>query len=448
MASVVVNPTQSTPPPNTGTASPVNATRVYLPDVDHEFGLPCGRRFYEAKAAVADQRCQATSDAIASVTSSGKRSRITDYLETDAAAGKCDAHEALALMFEACRIPERVAEHPLFINAVCDIGDAGTGYVPLKRTFIGGAGLRLCCENIDKGLSGTAWIAAWRPKPVVASILKPMVEVGLENMVAFCTDGGSNYAVACNELIAERPHIQHVPCATHVMYLFMEDIGKMPWAKKVEDPAGEISSFVRNHHLMRGYLRTPELLGIGRRLQRKFAAQVLDDAWWKTAEFFCKLMKLPFMAMRKTDGDAKGMMGRMYDMMLPLIEDVGIVVEEDEEQLSYSDKVHIHRLLKNRWDGSLACPMHVAGRIFHPANQDEDIFGSDTECTKVSKAFITQHAKHLSNHRKEWDDGDGIGEFLMELQEGNMSEPSVPEGYNVVEGDEEEEEGEDGDEYT
>ncbi|CAI5985866.1 unnamed protein product [Closterium sp. NIES-65] len=561
MARDDVSPTLSTPPPNTGTDSPVQSARVYLPDVDHEVfkhfrrikvdegksqqyecryccnvfsgaATRCAqhlaswrkmrrrevalckeapsevraaiRKKYEAKAAAADQRRQATSNAIASVTSGGKRSRITDYLETDAAAAKRDAHEALALMFVACRISERVAEHPLFINAVCAIRDSGTGYAPSTRTLIGGAGLRLCCENIDRGLSGVK--ASWKRTGVtissdmmtdkngrpqanvflvnesgavfkdsvdcrmetktggyVASILRPVVEeVGPDNVVAFCTDGGSNYAVACNELIAEWPHIQHVPCATHALDLFMEDVGKMTWAKKVVDTAGEMSSFVRNHHWTRGNLRTPALVGakmlqalkpagtrfgtqyivvsrlceprqslaqmvvsdvwkgwaVGDRKKSadKFASQVLDDAWWRTAEFFSKLMKLPFMAMRKTDGDAKGMMGRMYDVMLQLTEDVGTVVEEDEEQLSYSDKVNIRRLLKNRWGDSLACPMHVAGRILNPANQDEDIFGSDAECTRVT--YITQHAEHLCNYGKEGDDGDDIGEVLMELQDG------------------------------
>ncbi|CAI5948552.1 unnamed protein product [Closterium sp. NIES-64] len=322
----VWSPTPSTPPPNTSTDSPVQSARVYLPDVDHEVfkhfrrikvdegksqqyecrhccnvfsgaATRCAqhlaswrkmrrrevalckeapsevraaiRKKYEAKAAAANQRRQATSDAIASVTSGGKRSRITNNLETDAAAAKRDAHEALALMFAACRIPERVAAHPLFINAVCAIRDFGTGYVPPTRTFIGGAGLRLCCENIDRGLSGVK--ASWKRTGVtissdmitdkngrpqanvflvnksgavfkdsvdcrmetktggyVANILRPVVEeVGPDNVVAFCTDGGSNYAVACNELIAEWPHIQHVPCATHVLDLFME--AWRPW---------------------------------------------------------------------------------------------------------------------------------------------------------------------------------------------------------------------------
>ncbi|CAI5987404.1 unnamed protein product [Closterium sp. NIES-64] len=219
-----VSPTPSTPPRNTSSDSPVQSARVYLPDVDHEVfkhfrrikvdegksqqyecryccnvfsgaATRCAqhlanwrkmrrrevalckeapsevraaiRKKYEAKAAAADQRRQATSDAIASVTSGGKRSRITDYLETDAAAAKRDAHEALALMFAACRIPERVAAHPLFINAVCAIRDSGTGYVPPTRTFIDGAGLRLCCENIDRGLSGVK--ASWKRTGVTIS---------------------------------------------------------------------------------------------------------------------------------------------------------------------------------------------------------------------------------------------------------------------------------------
>ncbi|CAI7930313.1 unnamed protein product [Closterium sp. NIES-54] len=505
MASAVVNLNLHTPPPNTGTASPVRATRVYLPGVDHEVfkhfrlikvdegksrqyecnyccnvfsgaAIHCAqhlaswkkmkrrevalckdapsevraamRKKYEAKAAAADQRHQATSDAIASVTSGGKRSRITDYLEADAAAGKRDAHEALALMFVGCRIPEGIVEHPLFINAICAIRDAGTGYVPPKRGFIGGAGLRLCCENIDRGLAGVK--ASWnrtgatvssdmmtdkngRPQanvfPVIDSgaVFKDSVDCRMETKT-----GGYVASIlrpVVEELIAEWPHIQHVPCATHVLDLYMEGVGKMPWAKKVVDPAGEISSFVRNHHWTRGYLRNPKLMvvfdlwkgwAVGERNKslEKLAAQVLDVAWWRTAEFFCKFMKLPFMAMHKTDGDAKGMMGRMYDIMLQLTEDVGTVVEEDEEQLSYSDKVHICRLLKKRWDGSLACPIHVAGRILNPANQDEDIFGSDAECTKLFKAFITQHAEHVSNHGKEGDDGNESGEVLMELQDG------------------------------
>ncbi|CAI5954560.1 unnamed protein product [Closterium sp. NIES-65] len=101
--------------------------------------------------------------------------------------------------------------------------------------------------------------------------------------------------------------------------------------------------------------------------------------------------------MRHTDGHAVGMMGKMYDLMLQLTEDVGDLLDADEEQLSNGDKDQIRRILRDRWDGSLACAMHVAGRILNPANQEEDIFGTDPECTSVFKAFISQQAEVLES---------------------------------------------------
>ncbi|CAI7859632.1 unnamed protein product [Closterium sp. NIES-54] len=298
----------------------------------------------------------------------------------------------------------------------------------------------------------------------IAGLLKPVVEeVGAENIVAFCMDGGSNYAVVCQTLVAEWPHIQIVPCATHVLDLLMEDVEKLGWAKRVVDRAGEMSSFVRNHHWTQGYLRTPELVegtvmqalkpagtrfgtqyiivsrpralrnsltqmvlsdlwkdwavGDRKKAAEGFAAHVLDATWWKTAEFFTKL---PFIAMRQTDGSAKGMMGRMYDIMLQLTEDVEALVDADEEQLSNTDKQQIRHILKDRWDGSLACAMHVAGRILNPANQEEDIFGGDAECTRVFKAFLSKHAEFLTVWEKEGGDecdyllalGDQLRSFL------------------------------------
>ncbi|CAI6005398.1 unnamed protein product [Closterium sp. NIES-65] len=254
-----------------------------------------------------------------------------------------------------------------------------------------GAVLKECVDcNMEKKTGG-----------YIAGILKPVVEeVGPENVVAFCMDGGSNYASACRKLIKMWPHIQQVPCATHVMDLMMEDVGKMGWAKKMV-VSDEWKVWAA---------------GSRKEVAEKFAAQVLDTAWWKTAEFFTKLMQLPFKAMRMTDGEAKGMMGRIYDVMLQLTEDVEALVDADEEQLCISDKKQICRILKDRWDESLACAMHVAGRILNPANQEEDIFGGDAECTRVFKAFLHQHAGFLVGH-----DGkgrDAACDYLVELGDG------------------------------
>ncbi|CAI7877068.1 unnamed protein product [Closterium sp. NIES-54] len=118
---------------------------------------------------------------------------------------------------------------------------------------------------------------------------------------------------------------------------------------------------------------------------------------------------------RGTDGHAVGMMGRLYDLMLQLTEDVGGLLDADEEQLSDGAKDKIRRILRDRWDGSLACAMHVAGRILNPANQEEDIFGTDLECTKVFKAFISQQAEFLASRR---DGGDDACDILLELGDG------------------------------
>ncbi|CAI7744414.1 unnamed protein product, partial [Closterium sp. NIES-54] len=101
--------------------------------------------------------------------------------------------------------------------------------------------------------------------------------------------------------------------------------------------------------------------------------------------------------------------------MLQLTEDVGGLLDADEEQLSNGDKDKIRRILRDRWDGSLACAMHVAGRILNPANQEEDIFGTDLECTKVFKAFISQQAEFLASRR---DGGDDACDILLELGDG------------------------------
>ncbi|CAI7730298.1 unnamed protein product [Closterium sp. NIES-53] len=384
---------------------------------------------YEKHAANSEERRRSTEAAIASVTPGGKRSRITDYLAGDAASARREAHQSLALMFAGCHIPEQIVDHPLFVNAIRDVARTGENYVPPGRKYIGGSGLQACRRGIESGLVGIK--ASWKKVGVtvasdmmtdrngrpqanvflvndasavlhvcvdcnmekktggyIAGLLKPVVEeVGAENIVAFCMDGGSNYAVACQTLVAEWPHIQIVPCATHVLDLLMEGVGKLGWAKGVVDRAGEMSSFVRNHYWTRGYLRNPELVEgtvmqvlkpAGTRFgtqyitvsrlcalcnsltqmvlsdlwkdwaveDRKkaaegFAAQVLDTAWWKTAEFFTKLMKLPFIAMRQTYGSAKGMMGRMYDIMLQLTEDVEALIDANEEQLSSTDKQQI-----------------------------------------------------------------------------------------------------------
>ncbi|CAI7832942.1 unnamed protein product [Closterium sp. NIES-53] len=357
----------------------------------------------------------------------------------------------------------------------------------------------------------------------IAGLLKPVVEeVGVENIVAFCMDGGSNYADACQALVAEWPHIQIVPCATHVLDLLMEDVGRLGWAKGVVDRAGEMSSFVRNHHWTWGYLRTPELVegtvmqalktagtrfgtqyitvsrlcalrnslthmvlsdlwkdwaaGDRKKAAEGFAAQVLDAAWWKTAEFFTKLMKLPFIAMRQTDGSAKGMMGRMYDIMLQITEDVEALVDADEEQLSSTDKQQIRRILKNRefrmpeaisqsekvkagtysmvkwwqWNGtdapqlsSLAVKVLSQPISASPCERGwskwESVHTARRNHLGSAKCSDLVYVTHNWNVVRGWHTRH---EVMPSVVRGNEVEPPIPTGYNIAD-DMEEEEGED-----
>ncbi|GJP65915.1 hypothetical protein CLOP_g22814, partial [Closterium sp. NIES-67] len=261
--------------------------------------------------------------------------------------------------------------------------------------------------------------------------------VGVENIVAFCTDGGSNYHSACRLLIAENPRIEHVPCATHVLDLLMEDVGRQAWAKEVVGRASELINYTRSHHWTRQYLRGVDggkglqmlrpagtrfgtqhiavsrlvelrstlvtmvlcdawkaewAVGPKKAAAETFHDQIMDKDWWPAAELFKRLLLLPFKAMRATDSATKGMMGRIYELMLELTVNVAeLLKEEGDGVLSAGDKKGVNEIVKRRWDESMACPLHVVGRILNPVNQEERIFGPDTECTNVFKAFIARH---------------------------------------------------------
>ncbi|CAI5520470.1 unnamed protein product [Closterium sp. Naga37s-1] len=219
----------------------------------------------------------------------------------------------------------------------------------------------------------------------IASLLRPVIdEVGPENVVAVCTDGGSNYASAATKIASTWPHIEHVPCATHVLDLMMEGVGKMGWAQGLVEKGEMMINFVRNHHFTLG--------DKDRKIAaEKFRAAVMDEEWWGLAGFFTSLMAVPFKAMRVTDSSAKGMMGKMYDIMLQLTEDINDKLDDAGDFLSRGEKAEITRIVKDRWDNSLACPMHVVGRILNPANQVDRIFRNDVECTRVFNDYIERH---------------------------------------------------------
>ncbi|CAI7824773.1 unnamed protein product, partial [Closterium sp. NIES-54] len=247
-----------------------------------------------------DDKARAENIAVESVTGRPAVKRtLTDFYGDDAAEKKAAADESVCLCVAALRIPERTVEHPLFRHMVQSIAAAGINYVPPKRRYVGGAGLQRCRKMIEGALSPVedSWkrlgvtIASDMMTDVagraqanimfindfgavflesvdcdmlkktgtyIAGMLKPVVEkVGPNKVVAFCTDGGSNYAKAGRKLLEEWPHIEHVPCATHVLDLMMEDFGKLTWAKTVVERTDKMNTFICNHHVTRAFLRNP-----------------------------------------------------------------------------------------------------------------------------------------------------------------------------------------------
>ncbi|CAI7842157.1 unnamed protein product [Closterium sp. NIES-54] len=437
------------------------------------------REHYEKKAANRDEKRRAEDAALDAVVGGAKKGRITDFIGDKAQCKKGEADNSVCLFFAGCRIPEHHADNLLRRNMVRAINNAPHCYVAPRRNYVGGEGPKQCRTGIEKGLQPIA--ASWKRDGVtvssdlmtdrcgrpqanvmlvndsgavfveainckmesktggyIASLLRPTIEkVGPENVVALCMDGGSKYGAACKELMADWPHIEYVPCATHVLDLLMEDVGKITWCRDIVDWCGDMITYVRNHHFTRNYLRSGAVKGgkgkqlvkpagtrfgtnyiaLSRLVKQRstlsqmvlseeyanwlagarkltadtFRGHVMDDAWWKNATYLVELLEIPFKVMRATDSSAIGMMGTIYDLMLQLTEDVNTKLEAGENILLRAVAADIGKIVRRRWDERLACAHHVVGRILNPANQDEGIFRNDMECTRIFKAFIARH---------------------------------------------------------
>ncbi|CAI5495428.1 unnamed protein product [Closterium sp. Naga37s-1] len=362
-----------------------------------------------------------------------KKGKITEFFGDEATCAKEDADNALCLMISALKLPERIVDDPVFRYAVQCFARAGPGYVPPKRGYVGGAGLKKVRQKMEAALAPVA--ASWKRDGVtvssdmmtdrcgrpqanillvndsgavfeqavdcntesktggyIASLLRPVIDkVGPENVVAVCTDGGSNYASAARKIAGTWPHIEHVPCATHVLDLLKEDVGKMGWAKGLVEKGGEMITFVRNHHFTRAYMKKvggkqvlkpagtrfgTQYIAMARLCEvrsglaamvlsdewkvwaagdkdrktaaEKFRAAVMDEEWWGVAEFFSSLMAVPFKAMRATDSSAKGMMGKLYDIMLQLTEDINDKLDASGDFLTRTERADITKIVKDR----------------------------------------------------------------------------------------------------
>ncbi|CAI5457470.1 unnamed protein product [Closterium sp. Yama58-4] len=272
----------------------------------------------------------------------------------------------------------------------------------------------------------------------IVRILEPIIEkIGPQHVVAFCTDGGSNYVSPGKKLQKIYPHLEIVPCATHVLDLLMEDIGGMDWAQDVVPVANDIISFVRSYTWTRAFLRCPELHGEEKSLRpagtrfgtnyiavsrllkiRSHLTQMVTHKDWEEKGGSTQTGKtFAAWVMRRTDGEVKGRMDELYDIMLRLTEDLRELLEKDDCGLKRADKEGVKEHLRRRWE-SLACPLHVVGRIPNPARQEEGIYHKDVECNRVMKAWLQRSKAFV---KKYWKSGGDTKGTMKALQEGMLA---------------------------
>ncbi|CAI5988693.1 unnamed protein product [Closterium sp. NIES-65] len=469
------------------------------------------RNTKETKTTARKDKERALEEALTSVGDQGgagpkaKKGRMEHWYGEGGMSAKRAVDDAICLFVAGTRSAEVISEHPLFLNMLRAVSAAGAGYVPPKVGYVGGAGLLACKQQIEKGLSPI--MKSWKETGVtiasdmmkdksgraqmnvvfinasgavfqeafdckaetktgafIVSVLQPLIEkLGPEHVVAICMDGGSNYVSAGKLLQKKYPHLEFVPCATHVLDLLLEDFGGMDWAQEVVSVATDMITFLRSHTWTRAFLRCPELHGEKKSLQplrpagtrfgtqyivvsrlkeirqhlvnmvthtdwtekgRKqqtgttFEKAVMDVEWWGKVDTFVMVMELPYKLMRKTDGPAKGKMGALYDMMLQLTVDLTELLERADCKLKESEKEDLLEHLRRRWDESLACPLHVVGRILNPVNQEEGIYLKDRECTRVMKAWLQRSRVFVDKYWKK--DGEREGTMLA-LQEGMLA---------------------------
>ena len=90
---------------------------------------------------------------------------------------------------------------------------------------------------------------------IADEFIKIIERVGAENVIQIITDSAAG-CKAAGKLITERyPHITWTACASHVLDLLLEDIGKLAWAAGPIRRARKLVKFITNHHMAQALYR-------------------------------------------------------------------------------------------------------------------------------------------------------------------------------------------------
>ncbi|CAI5998657.1 unnamed protein product [Closterium sp. NIES-65] len=135
--------------------------------------------------------------------------------------------------------------------------------------------------------------------------------------------------------------------------------------KRLVEKRGEMITFVRNHHFTRAYMKK-----VG-------GKQVLKPAGTRFGTQYIAMARLC---------EVRSGLAAMV-----LSNEWKVWAAADKDRKTAAEKFRAAVMDEEWWDNSLACPMHVVGRILNPANQEERIFRNDVECTRVFKDYIERH---------------------------------------------------------
>lgn len=90
---------------------------------------------------------------------------------------------------------------------------------------------------------------------IADQFIKIIERIGAENVVQIVTDSAASCKAAGGLITEQYPHITWTACASHVLDLLLEDIGKQSWAAGPIRKARKLVKFITNHHMAQALYR-------------------------------------------------------------------------------------------------------------------------------------------------------------------------------------------------
>eukprot|EP00253_Pinus_taeda_P019670 PITA_19670 len=287
-------------------------------------------------------------------------------------------------------------------------------------------------------------------------------EIGPRNVVQVITDNTANYVTTGKLLMERYPNLFWTRCVAHYIDLMLEDIGKIPLVRDIVESSRSITKFIYNHayvlSLMRRFTNNKELVcpTITRFATTFISLQPLLNSMWDVKSMFpsqdwralsishipkgegicrlvsydqsfwarvvevCAISKPLVRVLRLVDGD-KPAMGYLYEAMDRAKEAIRAYYEDKGDKRLEKQQV-IWRVIVERWNNTLHCPIHAAGIYLNPAFAYSCGFRFDVEvmdgfftCVERMVAF-EQEREDISKEMEVYRMRDGTFDFTMAIR--------------------------------